>query len=315
MKYLLALTVLFLTAISFSYSNGIWTYAEDIRAGVFGLNENNPSGSNYTFNDRVYFNANIFARSNLTAENTLFTNRIVGIENSTYRIDLRGGRISRFSGVVAEAFFSPESNNFFLVPNNTSVLRNINVTGVLVYRGENIEDVFVLEGQANSITSTMIENGAIRLNHLDSSVENYFDSRFVLEGQLNSISRDMIENNAITINEIDTSSLDNRYLRRDGGNIMNNNLNMGGNRITNVAPPVSNNDVATKEYVDIVSSSNPLNSCNLCYEMRRNTGGVGWQCISLDGTSNSGDWSAFSVNRMDNECRPGGCGIRMEIRC
>ena len=57
----LVLLILVLTVIPFSFSNGIWTYAEDIRAGVFGLNENNPLGSNYTFNDVVYFNANIFA--------------------------------------------------------------------------------------------------------------------------------------------------------------------------------------------------------------------------------------------------------------
>ena len=54
--------ILVLTIIPFSFSNGIWTYAEDIRAGVFGLNENNPLAQyNYTFMDIVYFNANIFA--------------------------------------------------------------------------------------------------------------------------------------------------------------------------------------------------------------------------------------------------------------
>ena len=43
---------------------------------------------------------------------------------------------------------------------------------------------------------------------------------------------------------------DSSYLPRDGSRTMLNNLSMNNNKITNVARPTSNNDVATKKYVD-----------------------------------------------------------------
>ena len=76
---------------------------------------------------------------------------------------------------------SPEDSNFFLRPAHTSVLRSVNITDVLRYRGEDIDE---------------------------------------------------------------------RFLRTDGTNQMTGNLNLGGNRITNVADPVGDNDVATRGFVE-----------------------------------------------------------------
>lgn len=52
---------------SFIYadSNGIWTYPEDIKAGVFGARENLAETEYFTFNNEVYFNKDIELRSNL----------------------------------------------------------------------------------------------------------------------------------------------------------------------------------------------------------------------------------------------------------
>ncbi|MFP4402628.1 MAG: hypothetical protein ACLFPL_05375, partial [Candidatus Nanoarchaeia archaeon] len=46
-------------------TNGVWTYSEDIKAGVFGADEGNPSGSNYTFNEIVYFNQDLVYKTQL----------------------------------------------------------------------------------------------------------------------------------------------------------------------------------------------------------------------------------------------------------
>lgn len=97
----------------------------------------------------------------------------------------------------------------------------------------------------------------------------------------------MIENNAITINQIDTSSLDNRYIRRDGGNGMIGNLNIGNNRITNLGDATSGGDALSRSFGDsryvLVSSSfvNPP----LCNEDNQALGwdGSNWICNSIQG--------------------------------
>ena len=175
MKYFL-LVIILLSSTSFSYSNGIWTYAENIRAGVFGLNENNPLGSNYTFNDVVYFNANIFGRSNVTVEGNLsilhdtivegdiLVDRLVSLTNSSFFVEPFG--TSNFHWIRANRIMSPENPNFYLRPAYTSVLRNVNVSGELIYKGQELDERFVREEQLTSIT----------INDLDSSS---FESVFV----------------------------------------------------------------------------------------------------------------------------------------
>ncbi len=48
-------TVTLMSFTGFADSNGIWTYPRDIKAGVFGDDENLGSGDSFTFNNKVYF--------------------------------------------------------------------------------------------------------------------------------------------------------------------------------------------------------------------------------------------------------------------
>ena len=50
--------------------------------------------------------------------------------------------------------------------------------------------------------------------------------------------------------EINIANLTNSFLRRDGGNTAIGAIDLNGNIIKNVSDPVSNQDVATKNYVD-----------------------------------------------------------------
>lgn len=129
MKFkLIVLSITILSIILYSiHANGIWTYAEDIRAGTFGERENNPEDI-YIFNNRVIFN------------NNTFTNRIEGIDNSTYRVDLRDNRLSRFSGVMSNVYLSPNTS-YYLVPEGSSILRDLEIRGDLIVNGNNILDL------------------------------------------------------------------------------------------------------------------------------------------------------------------------------
>ena len=49
--------------------------------------------------------------------------------------------------------------------------------------------------------------------------------------------------------------INNNYIRRDGGTPVTGSIDMGGNTLRNVAEPVKQNDVATKDYADYIKSS------------------------------------------------------------
>ncbi|MFP4402070.1 MAG: hypothetical protein ACLFPL_02465 [Candidatus Nanoarchaeia archaeon] len=226
---LLVLMLIFqsLFSLSFADTNGVWTYSEDIRAGVFGADEGNPTGSNYTFNDMVYFNQNLVYKTQLiedifvnTSGDTMSGNLDMGgnIISNINRLITNPSTSDYLGGVFAEYYFTRGAGtSYYLRPAGSSNINNLDVIGSLELNGVDINDIFVNEGQSNSISNTMLQD--------------------------NSVTGDKIANNAITINEIDTSSLDNQYVNR-AGDTMSGNLDMGGNDITNIG------NIESSQYCD-----------------------------------------------------------------
>ena len=50
--------------------------------------------------------------------------------------------------------------------------------------------------------------------------------------------------------------INNNYIRSDGGTPVTGSIDMRGNTLRNVAEPVKQNDVATKDYADYIKASN-----------------------------------------------------------
>ena len=134
----LLLLILF---IPFSYSNGIWTYAEDIKAGVFGEREGLTDDDNYTFNNIVYFNRNIFANESATVRGNIISNRLVSFENSSFFIEPFG--VSNLHRIVVNRIFSPGTNAYYLNPAGLSILQDLRVDSEIIYQGSSLEDIFV----------------------------------------------------------------------------------------------------------------------------------------------------------------------------
>ena len=250
LKLLLLLIVglYFSSSLSFSDSNGIWTYAEDIVGGEFGSDE---SVNNFTFSDVVYFNEDLIYKS--TRIEDLFINRSgdtmygnlrmtsrfilldednnndwgfiseagqggvgllgnsarypvmdlyvehsgeVRVNNNNLNLnsnsienvsELRGDRItlssqniSELGGVYAEAYFTRDfGSQYYLRPAELSILKDLNVDTSIIYRGDELDDRFVNEGQSNSISSGMIQDGSITINDLNWGS---IDSRYVTKG-------------------------------------------------------------------------------------------------------------------------------------
>lgn len=188
----------------FADSNGIWTYAEDIRAGTFGLDENNSVGSNYTFDDFVYFNKNIFAGS------------IIDRDNSSFLINPSGA--SYLGGVFADAFYTRGGGNYYyLRPAGTSRINRLEVEGDITYKGELLENSFVKHGENNSISSQMIQPGAVDNSHIDAGLpldstdvttKEYVDAAVADAGGIEELQQLISQNNReyVTVMNSDSSA-------------------------------------------------------------------------------------------------------------
>lgn len=134
---LIFLTLIMVLLIPFSYSNGIWTYPEDIKSGVFGAREGLGGDDNYTFNNIVYFNRNIFANESINVTGDVIANRFISRINSDYVLE--PSKVSNLHRLVVDRIFSLGSNAFYLDPANTSILNDLTINGVLLYKGEDID--------------------------------------------------------------------------------------------------------------------------------------------------------------------------------
>lgn len=141
---------------SFSDSNGIWTYAEDIVGGEFGSDE---TVNNFTFCDIVYFNQDLIYKS--TRIEDLFINR--SGDSMRGNLYMNNNNISNINtimtnrstsdylgGVFAEAYFTRGAGtSYYLRPANTSVINNLEVDRVVMFddlnlSGSNIDEVGTL---------------------------------------------------------------------------------------------------------------------------------------------------------------------------
>lgn len=152
---IILITGLSFFTLSFSDTNGVWTYAEDIVGGEFGADENS---TNFTFSDVVYFNQDLIYKS--TKIEDLFVNRsgdsMSGVLDMTNNNITNIGSIytnastpDHLGGVFAEAYYTRgEGNTYYLRPANTSVINNLDVDGAILsdldLSGNNINNVETL---------------------------------------------------------------------------------------------------------------------------------------------------------------------------
>ena len=265
--YLCIILIGFLS-ISFSYanSNGIWTYPEDIRAGVFGADENLDSSDNYTFNNIVYFNRDLVASNiqishnisvgdSLEVQNNIFASRFRSIDNPSFFLNPSGS--STLYAIFAEAYFtSGMGNTYYLRPAQLSIVHSLRVDNNLDLRGEMVNGTVPW---ARLVDHPSIDAGTGLIGGGDLS-----QSRTI---------------------ELDLDFTDERYVNIVG-DIMQGDLNMNNNRITNISLPSQNSDVVNKEYVD----SNFVSIPPLCNEDNQALGwdGSTWVCNTIQSMVSSG---------------------------
>ncbi len=112
---------------------------------------------------------------------------------------------------------------------------------------------------SNAVTSDKLADGSITNGKLaggavtsDKLADNAVTSEKVAEG---SIANGKLANNAVTSDKIADGSISNADLNKasiplSGFAAAEGNISIGGNRITNLAPPVANRDAVNKKYVD-----------------------------------------------------------------
>jgi len=80
-----------MSTVSFADTNGIWTYPRDIKAGVFGEDENLNSGDSFTFNNKVYFNEEQILTNNVnTNPDISFSQRGLVVADSGLILNING---------------------------------------------------------------------------------------------------------------------------------------------------------------------------------------------------------------------------------
>lgn len=146
--------LLFLWILSFSYSfafanNGVWHFAEDIRPGIFGADENN--NSNYTFDNSVEMKKNLYVNKIIDSDvgiirddnggwirtygNTGWYSQTYGggwhMTDSTWIRTINNksiyseGKIESKIDIKSPIFYDSDNTNYFVNPNAVSKFKNI----------------------------------------------------------------------------------------------------------------------------------------------------------------------------------------------
>ena len=307
---------------AYSDSNGIWTYPRDITPGVFGEDESSNPSENYTFNNEIHFNQpgtfnhELITNSRFTANDVFYTtsNIGIGVVNPSNRLEVSGNiesnqfidlddnsyiinpnGVSNIYRVVADSYFSPGTNVYYLNPAGTSRVGVVNAN-TLQIGGVHTDSIYVNENQANSISSNMITNNQIQevdLEVTNSPTNNYilsYDSSsggftWVVDQMGDSTPDTIADDNWIQETEIVQNTL-------DDSEIQDNSLtasSLAANSVTNselASDSVRSGKIldGTIQERDLEVTNGPINNYALTYDS--SSGGFTWVNPS---TFSSGD--------------------------
>ena len=130
------------------------------------------TNSRITANDVFYSTSNIGIgvvnpSERLEVSGNIESNQFIDLDDNSYLINPNG--ISNIFRVVADSYFSPGTNVYYLNPAGTSRVGVINAN-TLQIGGINTNSIYVNENQANSITGGMIVDSTITANDLGQTV-------------------------------------------------------------------------------------------------------------------------------------------------
>ena len=196
MKYILFILSLFLLSTSaFADTNGIWINAGDVRGGIFGSDESNSDFSFIglvSFNDVVNFNQRVNLNNDTIYKGTLLEDVFV-LEGQTNSIST--------SMIQNGAVTTPKISN--LAVTNDKIADNTIRIGKV-----NIADFDGRYYQKNEVYNKIESDNKYALLS-NTYTQSQSDSRYVLEGQTNSISSGMIQNGAVTTPKISNLAVTN----------------------------------------------------------------------------------------------------------
>ena len=120
-------------------------------------------------------------------------------DNSSYYVNPYGS--SRFQILNSDVYYSQGSTSYFLDPKDVSILNELQVLSLQV-NGNSLDNLYVNEGQTNSITSAMIVNGAVTESDL---AQNQIDDS---EVQDNSLTASSLAANSVGASELANNAVD-----------------------------------------------------------------------------------------------------------
>lgn len=136
-QILLILTIsILISPITIFADNGVWHEAKDVKAGIFGLDENLTLSDEYIFNNSVRFFQNIYLDS---------ASKLIDGDVSAYTLDLSQGSVFNYIDVNTISFTnrikdSQDPNNYYLDLTNISILKSLKLTGISSCSGKLITD-------------------------------------------------------------------------------------------------------------------------------------------------------------------------------
>ena len=121
--------------LNFADTNGVWTYPQDIKPGVFGEDESTNYSESYTFNHKI------------------IGSYYYDIKDPNYILNLSG--VSNMYRIVADLYFSSGNTAYYLNPAGYSNVNTLNARQ-LQLRGTDIESMFATKDEGSSMPKGMV---------------------------------------------------------------------------------------------------------------------------------------------------------------